>query len=165
MADRITWQQADLTTWTPPAGAFDLVSSHYLHLPPEHRHTAYAAIAGAVAPGGTLLLVGHHPSDMDAGVGRPRWPEMFSTAEELAATTLGDGWTVVATDARPRQETTHDGNTATAHDAVLVARRNDIRSIRVFASIRVCAAHLSRTQHSDGPEHSGGISPRRRRSG
>ena len=123
VADRITWRQADLTTWTPPAGAFDLVTAHYLHPPPEARSTVYAAIAGAVAPGGTLLLVGHHPSDMDAGVGRPRWPEMFATAEELAATTLDDGWTVVATDARPRQVTDHDGNAATAHDAVLVARR------------------------------------------
>ena len=85
MTDRITWQQADLTTWTPPTGAFDLVTSHYLHLPPEARQTAYAAIADAVAPGGTLLLAGHHPSDMEAGVGRPRWPELYATAEELAA--------------------------------------------------------------------------------
>ena len=123
VADRIAWRQADLTTWAPPAGAFDLVTAHYLHLPADDRRTAYAAIAGAVAPGGTLVLVAHHPSDMDAGVGRPRWPEMFATAEDLAATTLGDGWTILATDARQRQVMVHDDHTATVHDAVLIARR------------------------------------------
>ncbi len=124
VADRITWRQADLTTWTPPAGAFDLVTAHYLHLPPEARRPRTppspapsrraARCCSSATTRATWML---------ASAGRAG-RRSTSTAEELAATTLDDGWTVVATDARPRQETTHDGNTATAHDAVLVARRD-----------------------------------------
>ena len=31
VAARIEWQEADLSTWTPPAASFDLVTSHYMH--------------------------------------------------------------------------------------------------------------------------------------
>ncbi len=82
----------------------------------------YAALADAVAPGGTLMIVGHHPSDLDAGIDRPRWPELFFTADELTAA-LGGDWTVVAADARRRQVNGSDGAPVTICDAVLVARR------------------------------------------
>lgn len=59
VADRITWQRHDLAQWQP-TGDFDLVSVHYLHstldLP---REAILRAAAAAVAPGGTLLVVGH----------------------------------------------------------------------------------------------------------
>jgi SAM-dependent methyltransferase len=124
-AERITWLHADLTTWQPPTRAFDLVSVHFLQLPPDERHAVYSGIAGAVAPGGTLLIVGHHPTDMDAGVGRPHWPEMYFTAEELAAG-LGQGWSIISADARSRQIAGPDGDAATIRDAVLVARRSEL---------------------------------------
>jgi SAM-dependent methyltransferase len=132
VASRITWLQADVTAWTPPAGAYDLVSAHYLHPDADDRDIVYSAIATAVAPGGTLLLVGHHPTDMDSGVGRPRWPEMYVTADELAAG-LGAGWTVVAADARSREVTGPDGAPATVHDAVLVARREEVTWVSAVA--------------------------------
>ncbi|WP_426990742.1 hypothetical protein [Pseudarthrobacter sp. Y6] len=31
----------------------------------------YERLAAAVAPGGTLLIVGHHPSDLATGARRP----------------------------------------------------------------------------------------------
>lgn len=57
-AARITWTPADLTTWDPGPGRFDLVTSHYVHVPgpPEEL---FARLARWVAPGGTLLVVGH----------------------------------------------------------------------------------------------------------
>ena len=32
MADRVEWRHADLRTWTPGDGRFDLVTSCFLHL-------------------------------------------------------------------------------------------------------------------------------------
>ncbi|OHV39326.1 MULTISPECIES: bifunctional NAD(P)/FAD-dependent oxidoreductase/class I SAM-dependent methyltransferase [Pseudofrankia] len=58
----ITWVQADLAV-EPAPSTFDLVTAHYLCLPPAQRRTLFAHLADAVAPGGTLLLVGHAPGD------------------------------------------------------------------------------------------------------
>ena len=122
LADRITWQHADATTWTPPPAAFDLVSIHFLHFASAERRPMYRRLASAVKPGGVLLIVGHHPSDLDTGVRRPSDPDRLFTAEDVAGDLEGD-WTLVAQDARPRQATDPDGNEVTIHDAVLVARR------------------------------------------
>ncbi len=122
LADRIAWEHLDVTAAELPPGPFDLVSAQFLHFPPEHRDAVHAALAASVAPGGTLMIVGHHPSDIDAGVGRPRWPELLATAEEVAAV-LGSDWTIVAADARSRQVDGPDDAAVTVCDAVLVARR------------------------------------------
>ena len=119
---RITWIHADLTIWEPPISAFDLVTAQFLHLPADEREQLFERAANAVASGSTLLIVGHHPSDVHAGVGRPDWPELYFTAENLVAT-LGAGWTVAASDTRARTLTGSDGTPATVHDTVLVARR------------------------------------------
>lgn len=60
---RVRWVQADLETWEPDA-AFDLVTTHYAHASGEQLDL-YARIAGWVAPGGTLLVVGHGASTDD----------------------------------------------------------------------------------------------------
>ncbi|MGW5052950.1 class I SAM-dependent methyltransferase [Actinokineospora sp. NPDC004072] len=116
--DRVRWQQADLLTWTPDR-SYDLVSAQYLHLPDQHA--LFTRLAGAVAPGGRLLIVGHHRSDLETTVGRPNLPDLLHTAEELA-TVVDEGWDVVAED-RPRTAVDPDGNEVTIHDAVLVAIR------------------------------------------
>ncbi|MEV1000976.1 class I SAM-dependent methyltransferase [Nonomuraea sp. NPDC050202] len=54
---RLHWVRADLTTWRPDA-PFDLVMTHYAH-PAMPQLDFYDRIAGWVAPGGTLLIVGH----------------------------------------------------------------------------------------------------------
>src|SRR6201999_233202 len=56
--ERISWQQADLTSWSPE-DQFDLVSAQFMHLPTPERTALFARLAAAVAPGGTLLIVGH----------------------------------------------------------------------------------------------------------
>ncbi|MCS5718053.1 class I SAM-dependent methyltransferase [Herbiconiux sp. CPCC 205763] len=59
VADRITWLQADLASWTPPA-EYDLVSACFLHSPVAFpREEVLRHAAGAVAAGGYLLVVGH----------------------------------------------------------------------------------------------------------
>jgi SAM-dependent methyltransferase len=57
--DTITWQQHDLAA-TFPEGSFDLVTAAYLHSPVElPRSEILRRAAAVVAPGGTLLIVGH----------------------------------------------------------------------------------------------------------
>jgi SAM-dependent methyltransferase len=119
--ERISWLQADLTSWAPEE-RFDLVSAQFMHLPTPERTGLFERLAAAVAPGGTLLIVGHHPSDLEAGVPRPQVPDLFFTAEDIAAT-LDDGWDAVVTDARSRTATLPEGHEVSVHDAVLVARR------------------------------------------
>lgn len=118
----IRWRRADLTV-SAPDGMFDLVSAQFMQLPPEPRRALFARLAAAVAPGGTLLIVGHHPGDLETSVHRPPVPGMFYTAEEVAESLDPDEWGVLAADARPRTATDPDGQAVTIHDAVLRARR------------------------------------------
>jgi len=123
VAGRITWRQADITAWSPPADAFDLVSAQYMHLPPEARSRLVGGLAAAVVPGGELLIVAHHPRDLADGVPRPPIEEMFYTGDELVAALPENGWAVLVDEAR-RGEQTLDGVTYTTHDLVFRARRD-----------------------------------------
>lgn len=116
----ITWLHADLAS-APVPGTYDLVTAHFLHVPKSDQQRLFRNLAAAVAPGGTLLVVGHDLSDM-AKVPRPDLAEYGWTAEEVAAT-LGEGWTIGAAESRPRQAVV-DGDEVTIHDAVLRARRD-----------------------------------------
>jgi SAM-dependent methyltransferase len=85
----VTWVLADLLEWQPPRRAFDLVDLVYLHLPPAERAAAYARAAEAVAPGGTLLVVGHDLTNLTEGSGGPQDPAVLFTAAEIADTLTG----------------------------------------------------------------------------
>src|SRR5512133_1044695 len=60
IAECIEWVEADLTMWTPPPDAYDLVVSLYLHAA-ESVEELVERLAAGVAGGGTLFLVGHRP--------------------------------------------------------------------------------------------------------
>ncbi|MFE0689371.1 class I SAM-dependent methyltransferase [Streptomyces xiamenensis] len=95
VADRIDWQRHDLGE-SFPEGTFDLVSAHFLHSTVDlPRERILRRAATAVAPGGTLLIVGH------AGWPRGHEPEdhpevHFPTpAEVIASLELAEGaWDV-----------------------------------------------------------------------
>jgi len=123
VAARIRWLREDLIQWTPPERAYDLVTSQYIHLPGALRHTFFARLAAAVRDGGTLLVVGHHPSDLDTTLQRPNHPELLFTGDELAGELGGDGWEIVTNVAAERETTDPDGRPVTAHDTVFRARR------------------------------------------
>ncbi len=103
---QVRWVEADLTTWEPPA-PFDLVMTHYAH-PATSQLAFYERIAGWVAPGGTLLIVGHLH-------GHGHHPEA-ATASVAGITDLLDGseWDIVTAEARTRGE---------LHDVVVRATR------------------------------------------
>jgi SAM-dependent methyltransferase len=123
MAARIDWVHADLIGWDPGVARYDLVSSQYLHLPPEVREALFRALAGAVAPGGTLLIVGHHPSDLQTTMPRPPMPELFFTGEDIVALLHAGDWKVITDEAPQRSAPDPDGHPVMIRDTVFRARR------------------------------------------
>jgi SAM-dependent methyltransferase len=119
VADRVHPIVADLTTWTAP-DAYDLVLVAYLHLSAPTRDAVFTAAAAAVAPGGTLLVIGHDLANLDGGYGGPQDPAVLTTAPALVAA-LGD-LTVVRAEPVERPVATPDGERI-AIDHVLRAVR------------------------------------------
>lgn len=74
---------ADLTTWEPQAGSFDLVLLSYLQLVPAMRKVVHAKAVRAVAPGGMVFLIAHHLDNLEDGVGGPQSPEYLYTEDDL----------------------------------------------------------------------------------
>lgn len=122
IAERITWLHGDLAALALAPASFDLVTSHYVHLASGERETLVRSLAELVAPGGRLMIVAHHPSDLATTIRRPRRPDLFSTAAQLGAL-LDDRFRIEVSEARPRQIVDQDGNPVTIRDTVLVARR------------------------------------------
>ena len=121
-AGRIEWVHQDLTAWEPGRRAFDLVSSHYVHVPgpPE---VLFRRMASWVAPGGTLLVVGH-----DAGHGHGSGSVHPAGAqvrdEQIVAGLPVDQWDIVAAEARTHTMQRPDGGgLVTLDDIVVHARR------------------------------------------
>jgi SAM-dependent methyltransferase len=124
VAGRVRWQRADMLSWDPPALAFDLVSAHFIQLPKALREPLHQRLAAAVRPGGRLLIVGHHPSDLETTVRRPKVAALFATAEEVAASLDLSEWEVLVVDAPEREALDPDGQAVIVHDAVLHAKRH-----------------------------------------
>ena len=115
-------ERHDLTE-TFPDGTFDLVNAQYLHSPSADfpRTTILRRAAAAVAPGGTLLVVGHGrlaPWSWDPTL------RMATADEVLAALDLDDAaWEVVRCESVERAATGPDGQEATITDEIVQVRR------------------------------------------
>ncbi|MDT4944852.1 MAG: hypothetical protein QOH14_1585 [Pseudonocardiales bacterium] len=123
LAARITWEQADVLAWDPAPRQFDLVSAQFMQLPRLARDVLHGRLAAAVRPGGTLLIVGHHPSDVDPSINHPNRLDFLFTAEEIAAGLDPQTWQIVMAAAPERETRDPDGRPATIHDALLRAVR------------------------------------------
>jgi SAM-dependent methyltransferase len=88
----------DVLTAPLDEGAYDLVLIAYLQLPPDERRRVLERAAGAVAPGGTLLLVGHDLRNHGEGHGGPKDPSLLWTAAEVAAALVEHGLDVEQAD-------------------------------------------------------------------
>ena len=94
-----------------------------MHLPKDQREALHRRLAESVAPGGTLLVVGHDPSDLQTTVPRPSVPGLLFTASDVADLLAAEQWVTLVDEARARQTLDPDGRTTTIHDAVLKAQR------------------------------------------
>lgn len=122
---RIEWIRQDLVDWIPDQ-EYDLVSAQFLHSDVMAWQDALRPAVSAVRPGGTLLIVGHHPNGLPPG-GRHHSPDKFFTAEQ-AAYELGigsPGWKVETMDSRERHAKGPDGQQIRVADAVLRATKLD----------------------------------------
>ena len=116
----VTWVLDDLRAHLPPPASFDLVLVLYLHLPADERRLVLARAAAAVAPGGSLLVVGHHRANLHEGYGGPKDAAILLVPEEVAAEL--PGLTVERAERVTRGVETADGGRL-AIDALVRARR------------------------------------------
>jgi hypothetical protein len=79
-----------------PTHALLRPTAQYLQLPPDLRLALWSGVADAVAPAGTLLLVGHDLTDAHVAEHRGHEPELFFTGAEVVAHLAGPDWSIVA---------------------------------------------------------------------
>jgi SAM-dependent methyltransferase len=116
IAERIHWVEADLATWTPQPDHYDLVACLYVHVAGSVE-AMVQRIAAAVAPGGTLLLVGHRPVDPATGAATPAAGQVQVSTDTATAALDPTRWAFVVAEDRPRAAA------GTGVDAVIRARR------------------------------------------
>ncbi|MFD1815868.1 class I SAM-dependent methyltransferase [Rhodococcus gannanensis] len=121
VAGRIVWKQADLSARAPEFGPFDLVSAQYFPAVRQPDHATIRGLLGAVAPGGTLLIVGHDFADLPPREELDFDPDAFYQPAEIADL-LGDEWDVEVNETRARTAPAPAG-THHVSDTVLRARR------------------------------------------
>lgn len=89
-APTIDWVEADATAYAA-AEPVDLALICYLQLGGEARRSAVRGAATALAPGGTLLVIGHDSRNLTDGTGGPQDPSVLFTAGDVAADIDGLG--------------------------------------------------------------------------
>lgn len=119
----VAWVDADLVEHHPDEQAYDLVAVLYLHVPPKQRRMVLGRAAGAVAPGGVLLIVGHDRDNLEHGYGGPDDPEILYTVDELVDE-VGDLEVEVAEQVVRPVET--DEGVAEALDTLVRASRPEV---------------------------------------
>lgn len=113
---------ADVADYTPKPATFDLVAVLYLHLPAHLRGEVYRRAGAGVAPGGTLLVVGHDTTNLTDGHGGPQDPDVLFSPDDIAADLAGSGLVVERADRVQRTVGTADGERV-AIDALVRAHR------------------------------------------
>lgn len=86
----VDFHVADIDTWDWAPAAYDLVVGIFFQfLPPEQRPPVFEGMKQTLRPGGTLLVHGYRPEQVDYGTGGPPLRENMYT-EDLLAEAFGD---------------------------------------------------------------------------
>jgi len=101
IAGRIEWVVADLGSWSPPSRRFDLVTCLYVHVAGSVPGMV-RRLGEGVAPGGTLLLVGHRPADPETGAPTPAAGQVQVSVDEAREALDPQEWQVVVAEDRAR---------------------------------------------------------------
>ena len=112
-AETIRWVRADIVTDGVPAGPYDLVSMMYFPIRRPQGDEALREVLASVAPGGTLLVVGHETYPVDD----------IHTPGDIAVTLDPGRWEIVTHETRARRHSGEGGGGHHTHDVVVVARR------------------------------------------
>ena len=121
VGEHIKWVEADLRSWSPDA-PFDLVMTHYAHSAMPQLEF-YDRISRWVAPGGTLLIVGHLPVAGPAEHGHHRPAEACASAAAVVACLGSTQWDIVTAEEPRRTLPGHGGRAVQLHDVVVRAVR------------------------------------------
>ncbi|WP_051707332.1 MULTISPECIES: hypothetical protein [unclassified Streptomyces] len=113
------WPEKSVPVTCRPAWASQMASAPS----PASRLQCFAALAARVAGAGHLVIIGHHPNDLETEMPRPPQPDIFYTADDLIDDLPSIAWRAVTRTARPRTATAPDGRHVTIHDTVLTAQR------------------------------------------
>jgi SAM-dependent methyltransferase len=117
---QVDWVVADLNDYQPEPGAFDLVLIAYVQVAPELRAKVLADAGAALAPGGTVFVIGHDVTNLTEGVGGPQDPDVLYTPEAVGAEL--PGLRIVRAD-RVRRAVEREDGPATAVDTLVRAVR------------------------------------------
>lgn len=79
----VQWVLADVRGYVPPPAAFDLVTVCYLHISGPAMSDVLRLAAAALAPGGTLLVVGHDPTNIEEGYGGPQSAAILVAPDQI----------------------------------------------------------------------------------
>ena len=116
----VRWVEADLREYQPGPAAYDLVLLAYVHLPPDEFGALLQMAASALAPGGTLLVVGHDVNNIAHGHGGPQDPRILHRVQDVVAAL--PGLAIQRAEQARRPVLTGDGERA-AIDSVVRAQR------------------------------------------
>jgi SAM-dependent methyltransferase len=79
----------DLSRHEPDPGAYDLVLLLYLHLPAKEHRLVLERAGEALAPGGTLVVLGHDLLNATEGVGGPSDDSLLYTPDDVTGALTG----------------------------------------------------------------------------
>ncbi len=116
----VDWVHADLADYEPAPGGYGLVLIAYLQLPSAGLARVLRAAAAAVAPGGTLLVIGHDRDNIARGHGGPQDPDRLYTPAMVTAEL--DGLVIRRAEQVMRPVPTPEGE-RTAIDTLVLAQR------------------------------------------
>jgi 2-polyprenyl-3-methyl-5-hydroxy-6-metoxy-1,4-benzoquinol methylase len=116
----VEWVLADVLEYAPKREAFDLVTALYLQLPHEELASVLRSAIDALAPEGTLIVLGHDTTNLTEGLGGPRDASVLFTPEDVVPQL--SGLAVERAEKVLRTVALEDGE-ATAIDALVRARR------------------------------------------
>lgn len=89
----VDWVHADVLGYQPDAAAFQLVLVAYLQLRAAELSGVLRGAVRALAPGGTLLVIGHDVDNLTEGAGGPQDPAVLYTPGLITSSL--DGLTVL----------------------------------------------------------------------
>lgn len=122
VGERTSWLRADVFAGDPLPGGFDLVSAAFVHVPPDDFDAVYGALAASVGPGGSLLVLAHHPDDVHTGLRNTELSHLLFTPDAVTRLLPEAEWEVVTSEVRTREHV-KDGETFRVSDTVVRAVR------------------------------------------
>jgi SAM-dependent methyltransferase len=111
---RVTFELADVHTWSYPQAAFDVVVDIFTQFStPAERERKWSGMRGTLKPGGLLVLQGYTPKQLQYGTGGPKQLEHLYTREMLEQAFAGFTNTRFVEEEREMHEgTRHEGMSA-----------------------------------------------------